>query len=286
MTQGARIIDGKRIAAEIEAEVREVVTAIDAKGGLKPCLAVVVVGDDPASAVYVRNKGRACDRVGFASHSVVLPAHTTEQALLDEIARLNADPAVHGVLVQLPLPRTIDERRILEAIDPLKDVDGFHPYNAGRLVLGAPTMVPATAAGVLELLRREGIALAGMEAAIVGRSTIVGRPVAALLTNADATVTLCHSRTKDLASVLRRADLVVAAVGRPQFITAEMIKPGAVVIDVGINRLSDGRLVGDVDFEGVLPVAGYLTPVPGGVGPMTIAVLLQNTLKAYRAQGN
>ncbi|MBO9540999.1 bifunctional methylenetetrahydrofolate dehydrogenase/methenyltetrahydrofolate cyclohydrolase FolD [bacterium] len=286
MTQRARIIDGKRIASAIEAEVKETVQAIDAQGGMKPCLAVVVVGEDPASAVYVRNKGRACDRVGFASHSVVLPAETTEAALLDEIAQLNADPAVHGILVQLPLPKAIDERRILEAIDPLKDVDGFHPYNAGRLVQGAPTMVPATAAGVLELLKREGVAIAGLEAAVVGRSTIVGRPVAALLTNADATVTLCHSRTKDLPAVLRRADVVVAAVGRPAFITAEMIKPGAVVIDVGINRLPDGRLVGDVDFEGVQEVAGYLTPVPGGVGPMTIAVLLRNTLEAYRAQGN
>lgn len=281
MRSGARVIDGKRIAAEIEQEVRQEVASLRLQGRMAPCLAVVLVGDDPASSVYVRNKARACERVGFQSRTLRMPVETTEAELLAAIARLNADPEVHGYLVQLPLPRGIDSQRVLEAVDPRKDVDGFHPYNVGRLVQGQPTMVPATPAGVLELLRREGIALQGLEAVVVGRSNIVGRPVATLLTHADATVTVAHSRTRDLASVLRRAELVVAAVGKAGMITAEMIRPGAVVIDVGTNRLPDGSLVGDVDFEGVSQVAGWVTPVPGGVGPMTIAMLLKNTLEAY-----
>lgn len=280
----ARIIDGKRIARDLEAEAHEAVEHIRRGGGRMPTLAVILVGEEAASAVYVRNKRLACERVGFAYEHVALPVTVSEAELLTEVHRLNADPAVHGLLVQLPLPKGIDERRVIEAIDPIKDVDGFHPYNVGLLTLGHANLVPATPAGIMELLRREGIAIAGCEAVVIGRSAIVGRPMAAMLTNADATVTLCHSRTRDLPSVVRRADLVVAAVGRPGFVTAEMIRPGATVIDVGIHRLEDGRLVGDVDTAGVSAVAAAITPVPGGVGPMTIAALMHNTLRAYRAQ--
>jgi len=279
----ARIIDGKRIATEIEEEVREEVAQLTAAGKTPPCLVVVVVGEDPASQVYVRNKGLACARVGFGSQTVRLPAETTQAELLAEIERLNADPDVHGILVQLPLPKGIDERLVIDAMNPAKDVDGFHPYNAGRLMQGNPTLVPATPSGVMEMLKRSGIEVKGAEVAIVGRSTIVGRPLAALMTNADATVTLCHSRTRNLPEVVRRADIVVAAVGKAGFITADMVRPGAAVIDVGINRLESVKLAGDVAFDEVAQKAGWITPVPGGVGPMTIAVLLKNTLQAYKS---
>ncbi len=279
----ARIIDGKHMATEIEAEVRQEVEALAAVGKTPPCLVVVLVGEDPASEVYVRNKGKACERVGFGSRTIRMPAETTESELLAEVDRLNNDPDVHGILVQLPLPKGMDERKVIEAISPAKDVDGFHPYNAGRLMQGNPTLVPATPSGVMEMLKRSGIEVKGAEVAIVGRSTIVGRPLAALMTNADATVTLCHSRTKNLPEVLRRADIVVAAVGKAKFVTADMVRPGATVIDVGINRLETGKLAGDVAFDEVAEKAGWITPVPGGVGPMTIALLLKNTLQAYQA---
>lgn len=277
-----RLINGKDIAHQIEAEIRDHVAKEMPRNAVRPCLTVIQVGEDPASSVYVRNKGRACERVGFASFMIHMPTETTEAALLAEVDRLNEDPMVHGILVQLPLPKGFNERRVLEAIDPRKDVDGFHPYNAGRLAQGHPAMVPATPSGIMELLHRTGCELSGAEVVVIGRSAIVGRPVAALLTMADATVTLCHSRTRHLAEVVRRADVVIAAVGRANFVTAEMIKPGAIVIDVGINRDGDGKLVGDVDFAAVSKVAGAITPVPGGVGPMTIAMLLHNTMKAYR----
>lgn len=284
MTQTtARIIDGKRMSTEIEDEVREEVSALVAAGKTPPCLVVVLVGEDPASQVYVRNKGLACGRVGFGSQTIRMPAETTEAELLAEIERLNQDPSVHGILVQLPVPKGIDDRRVIETISPAKDVDGFHPYNAGRLMQGNPTLVPATPSGVMEMLKRSGIEVKGAEVAIVGRSTIVGRPLAALMTNADATVTLCHSRTRNLAEVVRRADIVVAAVGKAGFVTADMVRPGATVIDVGINRLPTGKLAGDVAYEEVSETAGWITPVPGGVGPMTIALLLKNTLLAYKA---
>ena len=278
----ARLIDGKAIASEIEAEIRDRLAQDFLPEAPRPCLTVIQVGDHPASSIYVRNKGRACERVGFASFILHLPSETTEEALLAEVARLNSDPLVHGILVQLPLPRGINERRVLEAIAPLKDVDGFHPYNAGRLAQGHPTMVPATPSGILELLQRSSCQLLGAEAVVIGRSAIVGRPMAALLTMHDATVTLCHSQTRSLGQIIKRADIVIAAMGRANYIKAEMIKPGATVIDVGMNRNDDGKLVGDVDFAEVAKVAGSITPVPGGVGPMTIAMLLHNTLKAYR----
>jgi methylenetetrahydrofolate dehydrogenase (NADP+)/methenyltetrahydrofolate cyclohydrolase len=280
----AHLIDGKRISRELEADLAAQVTAIRQGGGRSPTLAVILVGDEPASAVYVKNKRLACERVGFIYEHVALPATIGEDELLAEVRRLNADPAVHGFIVQLPLPKGIDERRVIEAIDPRKDVDGFHPYNLGLLTVGLPGLAPATPSGIMQLLAHEGISVAGQEAVVIGRSAIVGRPLSLMLTAADATVTLCHSRTRDLGSVVRRGDLVVAAVGRPGLVTADMIKPGATVIDVGTNRLADGRLVGDVDFEAVSRVAGAITPVPGGVGPMTIHALLQNTLRAYRAQ--
>ncbi|GIU94676.1 MAG: bifunctional protein FolD [Gaiellaceae bacterium] len=271
-------IDGKALAAKVRAQVAEDVEAF----GKPVCLATILVGDDPASHVYVGAKHKASHEAGIDSRDHRLPGDTAESVVLDLIAELNADDAVDGILVQLPLPEHMDEPRVLRAVDPAKDVDGFHPLNAGRLFIGEPFLVPATPSGVLVMLDEYGVALEGAEAVVVGRSEIVGKPMAALLLGRNATVTICHSRTADLASHTRRADVLVAAVGRPGLITKEMVKPGAAVIDVGVNRTEEG-LVGDVD-PAVFEVAGLMTPVPGGVGPMTIAMLLRNTLIAAQAR--
>ena len=275
-------IDGKAISAAIRAEIKEECAAFVAQNGFAPGLSVVIVGEDPASQVYVRNKARACEEVGFDSHVYALPASTTEEELLSLIDRLNADSSVHGILVQLPLPKHLDETAVLLRIDPKKDVDAFHPYNVGQLTIGNPTSLPCTPAGVMELLRRSGIDPAGKHCVVVGRSNIVGKPMALLLLAANGTVTVCHSRTRDLAAVTRSADILVVAIGRAKFITADMVKPGAVVIDVGMDRDENGKLCGDVDFDAVEPVASAITPVPGGVGPMTITMLLRNTLTAAK----
>ena len=285
----ATLIDGKAVAAEYRARVQEDVAAFTARTGVAPHLAAVVVGEHPASAVYVRNKRRACEKAGVASSLHELPASASQVDLLTVIHGLNADPAVHGVLVQLPLPGHIEERAILDAVDPLKDVDCFHPENVGRLSQGRPRFAPCTPAGCMELLDAAGVATAGARAVVLGRSEIVGKPMAMLLLarGADATVTVCHSKTADLPAVCRGADVLVAAIGRAEFVTADFIKPGAAVIDVGINRLPDDRgggLAGDVAFEEVREVAGAITPVPGGVGPMTVSVLLRNTLTAAELQ--
>ncbi|RMG59096.1 MAG: bifunctional methylenetetrahydrofolate dehydrogenase/methenyltetrahydrofolate cyclohydrolase FolD [Gammaproteobacteria bacterium] len=276
----ARIIDGKAIAAEVRSEVREAVEARMAAGQRPPGLAVILVGSDPASEVYVRNKRRACDEVGFVSRSHDLPASTREDELLALIDELNADPVIDGILVQLPLPEHIDPERIIERIHPDKDVDGFHPYNIGRLALRVPRLRPCTPYGVMRLLEHTGEVFKGRDATIVGASNIVGRPMALELMLAGATVTVCHRFTRDTAEHVRRADIVVAAVGKPGLVRGEWIREGATVIDVGINRLEDGRLVGDVDFEPAAERAAWITPVPGGVGPMTVAMLLKNTLQA------
>lgn len=274
----ATVMDGKALAARVRAEVAVQVEALGAPVGL----ATVLVGGDPASAIYVRRKHEACQEVGIEAFDHHLPAETSEADLLALVARLNADSRVNGILVQLPLPDHIDEGRVLRAVAPIKDVDGFHPQSAGQLYLGEPTFVPATPSGVLELLAAYDVPIAGAHAVVVGRSAIVGKPAAHLLLQANATVTICHSRTRDLAAITRQADILVAAVGRPAVITADMVKPGATVIDVGINRTETG-IVGDVD-PGVAAVAGLLTPVPGGVGPMTIALLLRNTVRAWNYQ--
>ncbi len=273
----ASIIDGKAFAAALRGRVAERVAAFVAAAGRAPGLAVVLVGEDPASAVYVRNKGRATREAGMAGIEHRLPADVPQQTLLDLVDALNADPAIDGILVQLPLPGHIDEPAVTTRIDPDKDVDGFHPVNAGRLATGLPGFVPCTPLGCLMLLKDQLGDLSGLDAVVIGRSNIVGKPMAQLLIAESCTVTVAHSRTRDLSSVVERADIVVAAVGRPQMVKGEWLKPGATVIDVGINRTPDG-LVGDVDFAGALGVAGAVTPVPGGVGPMTIAVLLRNTL--------
>ena len=281
----ARIIDGKAIAAEFRAEFAIRVERLKRRG-VVPGLAVVIVGEDPASQVYVRNKALASGAIGMHSEVHALPAETTEAHLISFVKRLNADYAIHGILVQLPLPRHIEGRAVIEAIEPDKDVDGFHYFNVGSLFMGEPAFYPCTPFGVMKMLERESIPVEGSHAVVVGRSTIVGKPMALLLLHAGATVTICHSKTRDLAAMTRQADILVAAVGRPRLITAPMVRQGAVVIDVGINRLPDGKLVGDVDFAGVSEVAARITPVPGGVGPMTIAMLLGNTVKsAERAAG-
>jgi methylenetetrahydrofolate dehydrogenase (NADP+)/methenyltetrahydrofolate cyclohydrolase len=279
----AKILDGKALAARIRAGLAteaQRLTARDAK--LTPGLAVVLVGADPASQVYVRNKTKACQEAGFRTFDHHLPATTSEAELLALVARLNADPQVDGILVQLPLPAGIDSRRVLLTITPAKDVDGFHPDNMGRLLMGQPRFIACTPFGVMKLIEEAGVSLPGCEAVIVGRSNIVGKPMAALLIAADATVTVCHSKTRDLPGVVRRADLVVAAVGRAEMIKGDWIKPGAVVIDVGMNRDAAGKLVGDVDYASAAERASAITPVPGGVGPMTIAMLLSNTLTSAR----
>ncbi|HEY7529406.1 MAG TPA: bifunctional methylenetetrahydrofolate dehydrogenase/methenyltetrahydrofolate cyclohydrolase FolD [Gemmatimonadota bacterium] len=285
----ARILDGKRIAADVRGEVKERAAGLRRRG-TTPGLAFVLVGDDPASAVYVRSKGQACEEAGFHSVTERLPAAATMEQVLGLVRRFNDDPAIHGLLVQLPLPDGLDEDAVLTAIDPAKDVDGFHPVNVGRLATGGDGFVPATPLGVREILLREGIETRGKHAVVVGRSNIVGKPMANLLlrygAGGDATVTVCHSKTRDLGSVTRLGEILVVAVGRAGMITGEMVRPGAVVVDVGINRVPDParpgktRLVGDVDFHGAAEVAAAITPVPGGVGPMTIAMLLQNTLTA------
>ena len=275
----ATILNGKQVAAEIRAELKVRAEALR-KDGVVPCLAVLLAGDDPASKIYVRNKKRACEEIGIESRELLFPESVTEEELIAQIRALNEDPAVDAMLVQLPLPRHINEARVLAEIAPEKDADGFHVVNAGRLFTGQTSVLPCTPAGCMELLRRANVEFSGKHAVVVGRSNIVGKPMAMLLLNEHCTVTICHSRTKDLARFTRDADILVAAVGRPGMITGEMIKPGAAVIDVGINRLDNGKLMGDVDFESAEPVAGAITPVPGGVGPMTIAMLMQNAILA------
>lgn len=288
-----RILDGKALAATVLEASRAEAAALRARG-ITPGLAVVLVGEDPASQVYVGSKARTCAELGFYSRKIELPASTTQEELLDVVRGLNADPAVHGILVQSPPPKHIDEAAIIRAIDPLKDVDGFHPENVAKLVLEDPSgFVPCTPAGCIRLLDSAGIATAGAEAVIIGRSMIVGKPLALLLMSkhSNATVTVAHSRSRDLPSICRRADILIAAVGRPEMVRADWIKPGAVVIDVGINRVADPtrksgyRLTGDVAYQEVAPLCAAITPVPGGVGPMTIAMLMQNTLQAARQLG-
>ena len=278
----AKIIDGKAISAQIRAELVDEVKKLQAETGVTPGLAVVLVGEDPASKVYVGQKEKACEELGLVSKKFVLSADATEQELLDLVAKLNSDPEIDGILVQLPLPKQIDENKVIAAIDPDKDVDGFHPVNVGRLVIGTEGFKPCTPYGVLHLLKRSNVPLAGAEAVIVGRSNIVGKPVALMLIHESATVTVCHSKTKDLGEVCRRADVLVVATGRPNTVTADMVKDGVVVIDVGVNRLDTGKLCGDVDFEAVSQKASAITPVPGGVGPMTIAMLMYNTVNSAR----
>ena len=275
----ARIIDGTATAADVRAELAQRVEALRSRG-VTPGIAVVIVGDDPASRVYVRNKVKAAQALGMRSELVELPATTDAQTLLDTVGRLNRDARIHGFLVQMPLPKPLDPKPVLEAIRPDKDIDGFHRENVGALVLGEPGFVPCTPQGCMRLLAAAGVAVRGAHAVVVGRSNIVGKPMALLLLHAGATVTVCHSQTRDLPSITRQADILVAAVGRARMITAEMVKPGAAVIDVGINRNAEGKLVGDVDFGPVSEVAGCITPVPGGVGPMTVAMLMQNTILA------
>ena len=280
----AKVIDGKAFAAKLRAEVGAGVAKVKAEHNLTPGLAVILVGDDPASAVYVRNKGIACREIGITSFETLLPSATTQEALLKEIARLNADEAVHGILVQLPLPDHIDAQAVINAIDPDKDVDGFHVLNAGRLAVGQEGLVPCTPLGCLLLLKDTLGSLAGKHAVVLGRSNIVGKPMAQLLLKESCTVTICHSKTEFLVQEVRRGDILVAAIGKPEFVKGHFVKPGATVIDVGINRqaTADGKtkLVGDVDFNGASEFATFITPVPGGVGPMTIACLLRNTLQA------
>lgn len=276
----AQILDGKAIAADIKQDIKRRVEARTAEGFRQPGLAVVLVGDNPASQVYVRNKRRSCEEVGFYSEMHDLPGDTSQDKLLGLIDKLNADEAIDGILVQLPLPGQIDEEAVIERILPTKDVDGFHPYNVGRLSLRMPILRPCTSKGVMTMLERTGQKLEGLDAVIIGQSNIVGRPMAMELLAARCTITVCHSRTKDLVEKARNADILVAAVGRPKFVPGDWVKEGAIVIDVGINRTDEGKLVGDVDFASVSQRAGWITPVPGGVGPMTIATLLENTLQA------
>lgn len=283
----ATILSGKTLSEQIRAEIAQETAAFVAETGVTPCLAAVLVGDDPGSQVYVRNKQKACEKAGITSQLHRPSVETTTEELLALVDRLNRDPAVHGILVQSPLPKQIDELRILEAVNPIKDVDAFHPENVGRIVQGRPRFMPCTPYGVQQMLIRNQIPIAGAHVVVVGRSDIVGKPMAILLMQrgkgGDATVTVCHSRTRDLAAVTRSADILIVAIGRAKFITADMVKPGATVIDVGMNRLETG-LAGDVDFEAVKEVAGHITPVPGGVGLLTVTMLLHNTLTAARLQ--
>ncbi len=278
----AQLINGKEISAAIRAEIKENTEALVASTGVRPGLAVIIVGEDPASQVYVRNKKKACDEVGFYSESYELPESTTQDELNALVDKLNQDDKIHGILCQLPLPRHLDENEVIMRISPKKDVDAFHPENVGKIMIGDYSFLPCTPAGVMALLERSGIEVSGKECVVVGRSNIVGKPQAMLLLHANGTVTICHSRTKNLADVCRRADILVAAIGKADFFTGDMIKEGTVVIDVGMNRRADGKLTGDVDFASVEPKASYITPVPGGVGPMTITMLMQNTLTAAK----
>lgn len=279
----AQMIDGKKVSAAVRARVAQEVAELKERG-VQPGLAVVIVGDDPASRVYVNNKKKACAEVGIYSEEYALPAQTTMEQLLDLVKELNQKKTISGILVQLPLPRHLDEKAVIEAIDPKKDVDAFHPSNVGRIMIGDYHFLPCTPAGVMELLHSEGISPAGKDCVVIGRSNIVGKPMAMLLLHENGTVTICHSKTCDLAEKCRRADILIAAVGKAKFVTADMVKPGAVVIDVGMNRDENGKLCGDVDTAAVAQAASYLTPVPGGVGPMTIAMLMQNTLRAAKLQ--
>ena len=284
----AKLLEGKLFAAKIREEAGRRASELKEKTGVTPGLAVIIVGENPASQVYVRNKHKACTELGFHSESVELPEDTTREQLLTEIKRLNNAPEIHGILVQLPLPKALQkyESEVLEAISPLKDVDGFHPVNVGRLVTGQKALVPCTPDGCIKMLELAGIPIEGANAVVIGRSNIVGKPMLNLLLSRNATVTICHSRTKNLAEVTSKADILVAAVGKPGFVTADMVKPGATVIDVGINRIAPKKLVGDVDFEAVKEVAGAITPVPGGVGLLTIAMLMMNTVDAAEMQLN
>lgn len=281
----ALIIDGKKVSAEVKEQVR-LETLELAKKGIKPGLAVIIVGDDPASRVYVNNKKKACEAVGFLSREYALPATTTQEELLSLVEELNNDKEINGILCQLPLPKGLDEKAVIEAISPLKDVDAFHAINVGKIMIGDYDFLPCTPAGVMEMLRSYKIPVEGKKCVVIGRSNIVGKPMAMLLLHENGTVTVTHSRTKNLADVTREADILVAAIGKPKFVTADMVKEGAVVIDVGMDRDENGKLCGDVDFENVKDKCSAITPVPGGVGPMTIAVLMKNTLKACKIQNN
>lgn len=279
----AKIIDGKAISAEVRAEIKKEVSLL-AENGIKVCLAVVIVGDDPASQVYVRNKKKACDETGIASEIIAMPSETTEKELISVLDGLNSRSEINGILVQLPLPKHINERNIIAHIDPKKDVDAFCDENVGRIMTGNFSFLPCTPAGIIELLHRSGVSVCGKECVVIGRSNIVGKPMAMLLLHENGTVTICHSRTKNLPEITRRADILVSAVGKAGFVTADMVKPGAVVIDVGMNRTPEGKLTGDVDFASVEPIASLITPVPGGVGPMTVTMLLKNTVTAAKLQ--
>ena len=281
----ANIIDGKAIAAKIREEIKERTDTLK-KIGVQPGLAVIIVGTDPASQVYVRNKIKACAEVGFYSENYELPAETTEDELLALIDRLNQEPKIHGILVQLPLPKHLDEKKVIAAIHPQKDVDAFHVSNVGNIMLGEYTFLPCTPAGVMKLLEYSGIEVAGKDCVVIGRSNIVGKPQAMLMLHSNATVQICHSKTKDLAQKTAAADILIVAIGKAKFVTADMIKDGAVVIDVGMNRDENGKLCGDVDFDSCFDKASYITPVPGGVGPMTITMLMQNTLFAAEKFGS
>ncbi|MBQ8388035.1 MAG: bifunctional methylenetetrahydrofolate dehydrogenase/methenyltetrahydrofolate cyclohydrolase FolD [Clostridia bacterium] len=276
------IIDGKAISAQIRAELKAESDKLKAEKGITPGLAVIIVGEDPASQIYVRNKARACEELGYYSEVHRLPAETTEEELGELIDKLNADKKIHGILVQLPLPGHKDEKSLLLRISPEKDVDAFHPYNVGRISTGDYGFLPCTPAGVMELIERSGISVSGKNCVVIGRSNIVGKPMAMLLINASGTVTVCHSRTQNLAEICRSADILVSAVGKADFVKADMVKEGAVVIDVGMNRNAEGKLCGDVAYDEVAPKCSYITPVPGGVGPMTITMLMRNTLYAAK----
>lgn len=278
----ASIIDGKQISETIRGEIRAEVAKL-AERGIRPGLVVILVGEDPASQVYVRNKAKACEQLGFHSEVIRIPADTTQAALLELIDRYNRDSAIHGILVQLPLPKHIQEKAVIDAIAVAKDVDGFHPVSVGNLMIGDDALLPCTPSGCIELLRRTGNSPAGKHVVVIGRSNIVGKPVSMLLLRENATVTICHSKTPDLPAVARQADILVVAVGVAKLVKRNWVKPGAVVLDVGMNRLPDGKLCGDVDYEEVAETAGWITPVPGGVGPMTITMLMSNTLKAAKA---
>ena len=280
----AKIIDGKEVSAQVKEQVKEEAAQLKAATGLQVGLAVVIVGNNPASRVYVNNKKKACEAVGFQSFEYALDEDTTQEELLELVEVLNENPQVNGILVQLPLPKQIDEKAIINAISPDKDVDAFHPSNVGRIMIGSYAFLPCTPAGVMELITSTGGSVSGKNCVVIGRSNIVGKPMAMLLLHQNGTVTICHSRTQNLKEICARADILVAAVGKANFVTADMVKEGAVVIDVGMNRLDNGKLCGDVDFAAVEPKAGYITPVPGGVGPMTIAMLMRNTLTAAKQQ--
>lgn len=278
-----KIIDGKAVSAKVRQEIKKEVEKLKDKG-ITPGLAVVIVGQDPASRVYVNNKKKACLELGMYSEEYALPEETTQEELLRLVQKLNAKEDIHGILVQLPLPKHLDEKTVINNIDPKKDVDAFHPVNVGKIMIGDYDYLPCTPAGIMELLKDTGIDLTGKECVVIGRSNIVGKPMAMLLLHQNATVTICHSKTRNLKEIVKRADVVVAAVGRANFVTADMVKEGVVVIDVGMNRLENGKLCGDVNFDEVSKIAGFITPVPGGVGPMTITTLMKNTLTAAQKQ--